>query len=279
MLYGLNKARIIIRALSVLASGLLFLIIPACHMSPEWRHAQAHRLIDERLYETVILNTGAFDLFTVQPVDIEGKPRILTVVIEGDGFAWVDRHTPSSDPTPVDPTGLRIVNTLTVPAVYVARPCQYVMNDYCHELYWTDRRFDESVIKSYQIALDRLQAKYGNEEFRIIGYSGGAYIAAVLAAQRRNVRQVTTIAGVLDPELWTASHNVAPIEGPMNRRSLLIASKDKKFTHWCGGEDRIVPCHHAQAFMAIARELKLNNHTLNVVDDADHATLSSFVRL
>lgn len=50
----------------------------------------------------------------------------LTIYIEGDGLAWINRSSPSADPTPTDPIALKLA--LAQPegnAVYLARPCQY----------------------------------------------------------------------------------------------------------------------------------------------------------
>ena len=53
--------------------------------------------------------------------------NILRVYIEGDGFAWVNRTTPSDDPTPRNPLGLKLAAADPSPNVlYLARPCQYV---------------------------------------------------------------------------------------------------------------------------------------------------------
>lgn len=38
----------------------------------------------------------------------DGKPGPLFVYIEGDGLAYLDARTPSTDPTPADPLALRL---------------------------------------------------------------------------------------------------------------------------------------------------------------------------
>ncbi|WP_366518925.1 hypothetical protein [unidentified bacterial endosymbiont] len=51
----------------------------------------------------------------------------IRVYIEGDGFAWRSRQHPSDDPTPHQPTGLRL--TAADPqanVLYLARPCQFI---------------------------------------------------------------------------------------------------------------------------------------------------------
>jgi hypothetical protein len=51
----------------------------------------------------------------------------LHVYIEGDGFAWKSRTQPSNDPTPNNPTGLKLAAAdANANVLYLARPCQFI---------------------------------------------------------------------------------------------------------------------------------------------------------
>ncbi len=50
----------------------------------------------------------------------------MVVYIEGDGRAYVNRRTPSNDPTPGNPMALRLaLADPSLRVLYLGRPCQY----------------------------------------------------------------------------------------------------------------------------------------------------------
>lgn len=63
--------------------------------------------------------TDDFTLLTYLP-PISGAVNTLTIHIEGDGLAWINSSTPSSDPTPTNPLALRLALLDTAPSVYLA---------------------------------------------------------------------------------------------------------------------------------------------------------------
>ncbi|MQX36512.1 alpha/beta hydrolase [Roseospira navarrensis] len=191
----------------------------------------------------------------------------LTVVIEGDGAAWPRRDRPPADPTPARPVGLGLALADPAPAVAaLARPCQYHRPAACTVALWTTERFSDEAVRLADAALDDLRQRTGAETLRLVGYSGGAHIAARLAAARHDVTTLETVAGVLDPAAWTAHHGVTPLPPlPPDTRAALARLPDQR--HWIGAEDRIVPPDLARGVL----ERLGRGDTARVVPGFDHA--------
>lgn len=217
-------------------------------------------------YKAETIKTSDFNLLIAFPPSFKAS-KTMDIVIEGDGYAWVDRHTPSNDPTPKNPIGLYLAQQAS--AIYLARPCQYVSSPLCEPRYWGEKRFAPRVIRSYQAALNQLRARYGAENFNLSGYSGGAYIAMVLAATRSDIRSVTTIAGLLDPAKWTDHHGISSLEIQYDPDYLQAHSKSTQFVHLCGLEDSVIPCTITEEFILDAQNQGFLNHE-QVQIRADH---------
>jgi pimeloyl-ACP methyl ester carboxylesterase len=181
-----------------------------------------------------------------------GSP-VLHVYIEGDGFAWKNSWTPSSDPTPFTPVGLNLAFSDPEPAVlYISRPCQYQRRPPwtgCQTRYWTGSRFASEVVEATSRAISTYKIKVGAGRVRLIGFSGGGAIAALVTARRNDVEYLVTIASPLDHSVWTNHHDITPLFGSLN--PIDVASKLYKIpqTHFVGGEDKIVPQLVAKAFL------------------------------
>jgi len=176
--------------------------------------------------------------------------RHLLIYIEGDGNAWTSRSVPSTNPTPRDPVGLKLAarSSLSVNSLYLARPCQYTRQPLpatCTVELWTNARYGERALRALNDALDDRLASlnWTAEKSRIylIGYSGGATMALLMAADRTDVAGVITVAGNLDIDAWTSHHEVSPLDASSNPASLVDALSDVPQVHWRGGLDRVVP--------------------------------------
>ena len=203
------------------------------------------------------------------------KPTHL--YIEGDGAAWLSRREPSLNPTPSDPVALRLAAADGSPnVVYIARPCQFVplktpRND-CSVRDWTSDRFSPRVMGAYQAALDQISRQYKNnitpsvhasasqstspfqgEEkhgFHIIGYSGGGYIALMMAGTRPDVISVRTVAGNIDNNAFTTFHRVSPMPhtAPLSPYFQILSRVPQR--HFIGEQDPQVPRDIAAAYRA-----------------------------
>lgn len=237
------------------------------------RHDVAYELIDNSQHSVQILQTDPLKLFSSHRVFPNQKNIKITVVIEGDGYSWINRHTVSDDPTPRDPVGLKIATSLKDPVIYLARPCQYIMDAGCNKSIWSSGRFSKPVISSYLSAFDKIKTTYGNKSFDIIGFSGGGFIALVLAAKRHDIEKVTTISGVLDPDKWTEFHDVSALSFSENIDTIFLNSKDVSFHHACSDSDKVVPCSLTHSFIDRTQNSGLKNHHISRYVGASHSSL------
>lgn len=177
----------------------------------------------------------------------------LDLYIEGDGFAWVTISEPSLDPSPHEATGLELAAVDPAPNVaYLARPCQYTpmdLNPRCAVPYWTSKRYAPEVIASMNDAVDRLAARVPGQPVNLIGYSGGGAVAVLIAARRRDIATLRTVAGNLDSEYVNRIHDVSPMPESLNpiddaRRIGAIAQ-----IHFSGARDKVVPTRVARRFV------------------------------
>jgi hypothetical protein len=179
---------------------------------------------------------------------------ILTIYIEGDGFAWLTPSQPTDDPSPRKPLALQLALRHPDDAVaWLGRPCQFVAAaDWraCNVSLWTEQRFSEAVVAASDNAISQLKARRHAQQLVLVGYSGGAAIAALVAARRSDVQRLITVAGNLDHREWTHWHNVAPLRGSLNPADVADALINIPQTHWVGGRDNVVGRRLADSFAA-----------------------------
>jgi len=183
-----------------------------------------------------------------------GAPGDLVVYLEGDGHAWANRFTPSRDPTPQDAVALKLaLQHAGAKVLYLARPCQFLDRDAlaaCDARYWTSHRYAPDVIAAFNQVLDEAKQRMPSNRLRLVGYSGGAPLALLLAAHRDDVVSVVTVAGNLDPAAWSAYHGISPPRGSLNPRDFLHRLSTVPQQHFVGGKDQIVPPVLVKKFIA-----------------------------
>ncbi len=207
------------------------------------------QLADAHGRQLEILPGPPFPLVMLAPQGAE-KANRLRVYLEGDGHAWATATQPSRDPSPHNLLVARLAVDDPTPSSYLARPCQFVMTQTCEPALWTDRRFSQEVVTSLGQALDQLKQRYGNQEFELVGYSGGAALALLLAAQRDDVTFVQTLAGNLSPRLWAELKGLSPLSDsldPLDYRDRLAAIPQR---HLIGDADDVVPASLATTYLA-----------------------------
>ena len=246
--------------------------------TPEDRMALADALASRQGWYAESIQVEQFALAAYLPRRFS-KQNILTVYIEGDGLAWIDGETPSYDPTPRYPLGLKLA--LVHPdgnAAYLARPCQFigeVAAERCGRDYWTNKRFSPEVITASSSALDILKQRFGAKQLRLVGYSGGGAVAALVASRRDDVVLLVTVAGNLETEVWVRHHRLSPLSGSLNPASARMKLARIKQIHFSGANDRVVPPAIAEAFVLgfppaqqpKIREMQGYNHSCCWVDN------------
>ncbi|MDD1506172.1 alpha/beta hydrolase [Pseudomonas sp. CNPSo 3701] len=231
------------RPAALLLGALLVFALGGCQ-SPQERlgelAGQHHRL--------QTLDSKPFPLLLGAPVQAPAAAR-LRVYLEGDGQAWATPSQPSLDPSPSDLLVARLAFSDPTPSLYLARPCQFVTAPGCTTSLWTSRRFGSEVLGSLDGALDLIKARYGNRDFELVGYSGGAALALLLAARRDDVASVQTLAGNLSPRYWVQLQHLSSLDGsldPLDHRQRLVLIPQR---HLTGAVDEIVPAAVADHYL------------------------------
>jgi pimeloyl-ACP methyl ester carboxylesterase len=211
--------------------------------------------------------------FTLQSWHSPVKPGAeLTIYIEGDGLAWISRHRPSGNPTPKRPLALELA--LSHPrgnVVYLGRPCQYVHlenQSNCNRGTWTNARFSESVVRSTNQAVDKIKHAYNSERITLVGYSGGAAVAVLVAARRNDVEKIITVAGNLDHRAWTTHHRLQPLKGSLNPPDVALHVAGIPQLHYVGSADEVIPPEIARSYQS--RFSQADDIKIEVIDGFDH---------
>lgn len=220
---------------------ILNLLLSGCIQLPSvtQRTDSAERMAQQAGWIAKNIEAELFTLRTYRPVDLS-ETDTLTIYLEGDGFAWATPSTPSFNPTPINPVALKLALRDDMPAVYLARPCQYVSQGAtknCIPHYWTGGRFAPEVISATNQVLDELKGQYHATYLRLVGYSGGGAVAALVAARRSDVIRLITIAGNLDHRAWTGEKHLTPLSGSLNPADDWQALSRISQTHFVGGKD------------------------------------------
>lgn len=196
---------------------------------------------------------------------IDRPTEPLRVYIEGDGAAFNVKGIPTDNPTPNSPFLRQLAADDPNPNVaYLARPCQYLQTPVCSEKDWTSGRFSKPVVESMEKAVLSLMKKARTNRVILIGYSGGAQIAGLIAVRHpKEVVEVITIAGVLDHGAWTVAHGDDPLTDSLNLADSKKAFRAIKQHHFVGGKDKVVPVALTETFLE-------NTENIIIVPRATH---------
>jgi predicted esterase len=214
-------------------------------------HHQAEQLAQSAGLQKSAINTGGFVLTAYSRLEDLDQP--VNVYIEGDGLAWLSRHQLSADPTPHEAIGLGLaVEDPAKNVVYLARPCQFNNFDLtpCDSAYWSNKRFSQEVIEAMSFELSAYMRKMHNRKINLIGYSGGAAVAALLAARRNDVVSLRTVAGNLDHNFVNHYHEVDATPESLNAIDIAEKIKALPQLHFVGISDEVIPKQVALRFIA-----------------------------
>lgn len=198
------------------------------------------------------LVTDSFVLTTFHRIARPDLP--LTIYIEGDGLAWRSRNQPSDNPTPHQALGLALAVADPAPnVVYLARPCQFTpmaLNPRCDASYWTSKRYATEVVLAINQAVTQYAMQVPGQRLHLVGYSGGAALAVMVAAQRSDVASLRTVAGNLDTVEVNRLHAVSPMPESHNAIDFARQVAGIPQIHFSGADDTVVPALIAQRFIA-----------------------------
>lgn len=256
------------RLLALLTS---FFVASCAIISPQERGQRLDTLAQASLWKKIRIPTPQFVL-SAYVAEQAAASDVLTIYIEGDGLAWLSRSQPSDDPTPAKPVALELaLQHKPGPAAYLSRPCQNVATQdwkNCRQTYWTNRRFSPEVIEASSLAIDSLKTRHGAKSLILIGYSGGAAVAALVAARRQDVIGLVTVAGNLDIETWTTSQKATPLTGSLNPADAWENLQKIPQMHLVGSKDSVVKAEVLASYLS--RFPRENQPAMKVIADFDH---------
>lgn len=144
------------------------------------------------------INTHQFKLASWQKItDNNADYRIY---IEGDGYAFNANGQPSRNPTPHGELVRELsFNDTALNVIYLARPCQFVKENACRVEYWTTKRFAPEVIEAEYEAIKKI---VGNKNITLIGFSGGAQIAGLLAVKYTLNKPFDKLINIKNSDNW-----------------------------------------------------------------------------
>lgn len=196
-----------------------------------------------------------------QPLATATADTTLTIYIEGDGAEWRGKYEPPRDPTPDNPLTLRLaLRDPGASVAYLGRPCQYLDHEalaQCPSILWMQGRYGEPAVTMMSAAVDLLRLAASAQRVRLVGYSGGGVMAALIAAQRTDVSCLVTVASPLDTDAWTAAIDVSPLTASLNPLTLAPRLATIAQTHIAGADDALVPARALQRFTAALPQARL----------------------
>ncbi len=172
--------------------------------------------------------------------------RPILVYLEGDGFSWINENWVSPDPTPRTPFMLQVaLQDSHYNAAYLARPCQYVIEAgygaNCQSALWTDARFNQVVIADMSKALDQILLERAQTRVILVGGSGGATVAMLLAAQRKDIAGVVTLSGLLNHRAWTKCHKISDLAQSLDLTDFYPQIASMPQMHLLASNDGFIP--------------------------------------
>lgn len=202
-------------------------------------------------FQYVPIKTESYEIATWQKIN-NSKNNHIHIYIEGDGNAFDSYGRPTDNPTPRG-TFMRDLATSDdfENVVYIARPCQFIMDDKCSVVDWTEGRFSQKVIDAESRVIKQI-AK--NKKISLIGYSGGAMVSGLVIKQntKLKVEKWITVAGVLNHKKWTKYFGDEPLTKSLDMEKLPNVPQ----THFVGGRDDVVPYELAKTW-ADEKNIKL----------------------
>lgn len=256
----------------------LFTLLSCSHITtPAARQQKLNALVQEQHWQTQLIKGDDFYLLAATPQPHTTHSQ-LVVYLEGDGLAWINLTRISNDPTPINPIALQLA--LKHPsnnAVYLARPCQYVMHKNavsgssalnCTPNTWTNARFSEEVTRATNAAIEQLKQQAQAQSLVLVGYSGGATLALLVAARRDDVQHIITVAGNLDHQAWTQLHNISPLTESLNPADYRAALQTIPQIHFVGKDDKNTPPELANTFLN--KFAQRSHQDLRIIPHFDH---------
>lgn len=262
-------------SIAVLALSSAMGFLASCeNVGAEYREVTAERIARPAFMVERYLDAGGMRFKLWERTYERGEPANLYIEGGDEDATYLSRII-TQDSTPNNPVALHLASRDHADnLIYISRPCQFresVGADKdmeCDPALWSNRRFSPEVMEAYQQALNEIKARWNITEFNLIGYDGGANIAAGLAATRSDIASLRTVAGNLSPDMAFAKKETK-LDAD-NIRANAIAPSLAKIPqhHFVGAGDEDVPPAIYHSFRQQMGESDCVHYTM--VQDADH---------
>ena len=209
----------------------------------------------------------------------------IYVYIEGDGQAWISKYKLSNNPTPRDPLTLKLATIDQRPnVIYIARPCQFTPIDLdrnCCSKYWSTARYSQPVVDSINEVITNFKNsingfnKNNKQNIHLIGYSGGATIAGIIASIRPDVKSLTTIAGNLDHDAVSDFHKTTKLDLSLNLTNFAKDLSHISQTHYIGENDQIIPVKVIKDFVTKVNSFNINKNSTKQINIANYIIIKN----
>ena len=260
------------RAFTLLLACAAILGLGACAIHDIWQEEAADRLASPAHMLKRLIDTDSYRITTYQR--IHEKYGEAVVYIEGDAIKYAGKTVVSTNPTPDYPLALHLATRdLSDNVIYMARPCQYEKvsgaDHLCAKETWTTNRFSLDAMESMNAVLDQLKKSNGFSGFHLVGYDGGGTVAALLAAKRKDVLSLRTVAGVLDTDTHNAYHTQPLLPpGTLNPRDFAKDLAHIPQHHFIGAWDEEVTPKLSENFRGAMGPSSCLR--ISTVDEVDH---------
>ncbi|HEY0901736.1 MAG TPA: hypothetical protein VGD95_06395 [Micavibrio sp.] len=202
------------RASKITAMAALFMaagLLSACYLpTMDMKKQTTMRMaVPNSMFERTI-EADPYNITTYERIGVKGGTA--NVYIEGGELVWDDFIAERETATPSNPLALHLStrdNAKNI--IWLARPCQFtyapkINGSECTRAEWANGRYSVTNLRAMNTALDNVKKKYGFTGFNLIGVQDGAGVAVHLAAARDDILSLRTVSGMLDTDVFVATH-------------------------------------------------------------------------
>lgn len=251
--------------------GLCALALNACSpIDAEVREVTAERIARPAFMVERKVSADNMNFQVWERMHERGAP--VNIYIEGDGYTKTHSEWLGGDPSPRNPLALNLASRdKSKNLMHIARPCQYMESQnekVCKEAYYKNRRYSPEVLAAYSDIIDEAKRKWEFTEINLIGYDGGANIAAALAASRSDVVSLRTVAGILNPPMVYKNTKETLDKDSILATDIASSLSAMPQHHFIGAGDTYVPAGVYHTFRQAMGESNCVHYSF--VQDADH---------
>lgn len=249
--------------------------VAACKSTSDiWRYESADRLSAPASMLKRQISAEPFMITAFEKVHKEGG--VADIYFEGDGaVSYMDGNVFPANPTPNYPLGLHLASRDNADNVIsLARPCQYSgmsadrLGTLCKRDVWNNGRYSIETMNAMNTALDKIQKRYNFTGFHLIGVDGGAAVAVLLAAKRKDVLSLRTVAGILDTDRYEAEHGRKSLTNSLNPKDFAKDLAGLPQHHFIANWDRDMSPSVYQSYRNAMGQSNCIRYSL--VDEVDH---------